>query len=217
MPSRATRRYKQILVGLGIGFLLYGGHQWWLRAGASDTPTDITIEELIANGPPDNRYVRIGPHCALTRHAAHTLDKRRSRRVLEGRTNPPWSIAYYPIYSLSADVESPTSLDGRGAPGEVAHVVIARIDVESQDSLPADGPQAPLAGLISNGRIHVNDEIKAELMRRFRITDFDRVWLVLAPKEPVSRLLLVGSLAAGLALISMSALWHRHDARSTVP
>lgn len=217
MSSRASRRSKQILAGLGVGCLFFGGHQWWLRAGASDTPTDISIEKLIADGAPGNRHVRIGPHHALTRNAAHTLDERGLGRVLRDRSDPPWSIAYYPIYSLSADVTSPTPLDGRSAPGEIAHVVIARIDVESQDSLPADGPQPGLTGLISNGRIYVCDEIKAELMRRFRITDFDSVWLVLAPKKPVPKILLVGSLAAGLALISISAIWHRHDVRSAVP
>jgi hypothetical protein len=80
-----------IVIGLGIGALVWGGKEWMLASSASATAKDITCADLAANGPGDNVHVRVTDFFSMRNYVWEKTEQQQD-----------WETVWLPIVPRSA-------------------------------------------------------------------------------------------------------------------
>jgi hypothetical protein len=150
------------LAGIGVALAVLGGlaiyqgaKQLSLAAGSSRTPQDITLADLIARGPGDNRYVRVRDFCA------------ESHYVAVGKKNDVIKDAYVPL--------RPAGEETAGGP---------RVAILKTTSMSAQwfAPKGPLEGMVTSASL--NGLAREKLREKYPGTDFKDVVVIEGGERP---------------------------------
>ena len=197
--SRAT---ISILV-LGCVLCFYGGREVLLARGASETPQDITCQQLIDHGFGSNAHVRLG-EMRLLPYGVHTADK---------ATPDDWKAVYIPVVPTSV-VKAHTRFFGGTdwaaikAGGDI-HVIFKTPQVKTADDFNRELTLTSVDGLIVNHRLMNVESINgvaADLLHQsYPRLDLSKCYLISEGRQLNGGLGAAG--VAGGAAVILLALW----------
>jgi hypothetical protein len=179
-----------IVVGGVLGWL--GIKEWRLSSGASDKPKQVTLKDLIAQGPGDNAHIVLMDF-VLCENLVYQSNK----------NSTTWSKAWIPIVPKPSGgeqvISKPTSF----------HAILYCPNVKNQVDAASLANRPTLKGMVINDIESLGAEETKLLKQTYPNTDFDKCLIIEPDREPAGfgkivlfmgggALLLVGGLVAML-------------------
>jgi hypothetical protein len=165
-----------------------------LRAVAADTPQELTLRELIDQGPGKNAHVILKDF----RFGQNYVYEEKSR-------SKTWTKAWVPLIPLDGPIGkinlNPTSFQ----------VILKCMNVKSENDLATLALQPTIKGMVINEIDSLGSKEKDHLTKSYPNTNFTRCWIVEPDREPAGPVKLMlflggggGALAAGMLLIILN-------------
>jgi hypothetical protein len=208
--------------------LVFGGGDLVVALGSSSEPVAVDLAAIERDGPPAERFLRVGEHMALLDHAI-LLRKKGSARAPAGAPPPAIDHVLYPIASLHHPyVAAWQALDAQYASradvplGKVPHPDGLLVFVRAP-SLPAHAGGTPLLHreqLVGLARpwtlVTANGTERSALAARMPGLDLDRVLILDADLQPPSLEGAITTIALGLLFAVLGVQRFRRGRRTPV-
>jgi hypothetical protein len=195
-----------VLIVIGIILAVVGFQEKNLASGASGTPEEITLKDLIARGPEGN------PNIILTDFVLC------DNYVFKTRNNV-WENAWVPA------IPRQDATQNRGGKPSNVKALIFTLNARSQNDLYQRCEQPKLRALVTNKMVSLGNQERALLTKEYPGTDFSKCLIIQEGREPAGPLKLIlmiggGGLLAlfGLGLIGLASglwLWRRGSSVAT--
>jgi hypothetical protein len=189
-----------VLIVIGIILAVVGLQEKNLASGASGTPEEITLKDLIARGPDGNPNIILTDFVLCDNYIFKTR-------------NGIWENAWVPA------IPRENAIQNRGGKPSNVKALIFTINARSQNDLYQRCEQPKLRALVTNKMVSLGSQERALLTKEYPGTDFSKCLIIQEGREPAGPLKLIlmiggGGLLAlfGLGLIGLGGvilLWRR--------
>jgi hypothetical protein len=186
-----------IVIGLGIGALVWGGRELLLASSASDTAQDITCEQLSKNGPGGNLHVRVTNFMSMSNYVWHAPGQGQEWDTVWLPIVPPNVVKLPPFKRLKAGARIVPADAGYVNPGDI-HVLVKTHVVKREGDVNSAMSRQSVEGMVINKIESLSEKDREFLHQGYPTMSVDSCYIVEDGRKPLgglASLLIFGGLA----------------------
>lgn len=205
-------RLLAITLGGGIALIHSGWNDLVLRQGTSESPVEVSIEQLEAGELPDSPFWRIGEHVAMTNVGVYQYSRHRGEKA-EPTAKTAVQFYYYPViskqHSLLAGAPSmgnpSVAFDRVSMPASPAFedftVLVKTRRYATVGALPTRATEgAQIQGMAINRVARLSDKERKEFATLFPHLDLDKLVIFEEGRSPAAGSRPYAAIVAGCAV-----------------
>jgi len=194
-------RLLLVLAATGIALFVQGYQQLKLYNVSSEHPRQITLRELVENGPGDNAHLLVSDFYLCT--SAYIYEEKYGRCIRAWIPALPGDDEY--ALRLDQAIDDDGIIEGEfPLPADIKVIVL--VNTESIEEIQQMSTEKTIEGMIINEIESLSPEENRLLSESYPGIDFNRCWILRKGQRPPGKTKLMIFLGGGFVLLLSSAL-----------